>query len=351
MAVEYYGPRTQDEIHAEMLASARDDVDKREGAVVYDLTAVGAEQHELLDYELEAIYLNGFADTADLDFLIRRAAELGVDWKDAVKAQGSVTITGSDGVLVPAGFRIYTDNGVYFETAEDVTLINGSTTVSAIAIEGGAAGNVSIAEITQFEQTVAGVTDVTNNETFAGGIDAESAESLLARYLLKVRKPITSGNVYHYEKWATDVEGVATAKVFPLWNGDGTVKVVVIAEDGRAPTQDIVANVAAHIETERPIGATVTVVPVTEIAVNIDVKLTLDGDLTPADIQSAVESAISTYLLTEAHTGLIRYARVGEALLGVEGVLDYEDLALNGGAANVPIAEDAVAVVGEVTLN
>lgn len=348
---EIYEPRTQDEIHAEMLESARDDVDKREGAVVYDLTAVQAEQTELLDYELLAAYLNGFADTADLDYLIKRAAELGVDWKDAVPAQGRITVKGVAGVEVPAGFRVFTDGGEYFETIGDATLVDGQAVVPVRAIAGGISGNIGPAEITQYEQTVAGITEVTNADAFSGGIDAESKDALLARYLLKVRKPITSGNKYHYEKWATDVSGVATAKVFPLHDGPGTVKVVVIAEDGRAPSAEIVANVAAHIEVERPIGATITVVPVTEISVNIDVKLTLDGDLITDDVSDAVKSAIGAYLLAEAHTGLIRYARVGESLLSVDGVLDYENLALNGGTANVPIAEDAVAVVGEVVLS
>ncbi|MGN7387716.1 baseplate J/gp47 family protein [Sporosarcina sp. SAFN-015] len=347
---ELYEPRTIDEIHAEMLNSVRDDVDKREGSVVHDMTAPTAEQIELLDYEIQAAYLNGFADTADLLYLIRRAAEMGVDWKDAVPARGNVTINGSEGVVVPAGFRVYTDSGVYFATTADATLTAGTATVGVIAEAGGEAGNIGIAEITQYVPSVAGITSVTNDAPFTGGIDAETAEALLARYLLKVRKPITSGNVYHYEKWATDVEGVATAKVFPLHNGPGTVKVVVIAEDGRAPIPEVITRVAENIETERPIGATVTVVPVTEIAVNVSAKLTLAGDLEAADVLDAVKASIGAYLLAAAHTGVVRYARVGEALLEADGVLDYENLTVNGGTSNVTIAEDAVAVVGEVTI-
>nr|WP_259544489.1 baseplate J/gp47 family protein [Heyndrickxia oleronia] len=345
-----YETRTASEILDEMKASVRDDVDKREGSVVHDMLAPPAEQIELLDYELAAIYLNGFADTADLPYLIRRAAEMGVDWKDAVKARGQVTITGTNDVVVPTGFRVYTDSGIYFQTVADVTITNDTATVEAEAVVGGIAGNIGIGEITQFVNTVAGVASVTNNDVFTGGIDAETRESLLARYLLKVRKPITSGNIYHYEKWATDVDGVATAKVFPLFDGPGTVKVVVIAADGRAPSPDVIENVAEHIAVERPIGATVTVVPVTEVAVNISAKLTLDGDLVPADVLDAVKASISAYLLTAAHSGIVRYSRVGEALLEVDGVLDYELLKVNDETANVQIAEDAVAVVGEVVL-
>lgn len=345
-----YGARTSAEILVEMKAGVRDDVDKREGSVVHDMLAPPANEIEMLGWELDAIYQNGFADTADLDFLKRRAAEMGVDWKDAVQAQGEITITGAEGLFVPVGYRVFTDADVFFRTTADATLVGGTASIPAQAVEGGLSGNVGPGEITQFEASVAGITAVTNNAIFTGGVDEESAEDLLARYLLKVRKPITSGNVYHYVKWATDVDGIATSKVFPLHEGNGTVKVVVIATNGRAPDSTIVANVAAHIEAQRPIGATVTVVPVTEIAVNISAILTLDGDLLAADVLDAVKSSIGDYLLSEADTGLIRYTRVGEAILDVIGVIDYEGLSVNGGTLNIPISEDAVAVVGEVSI-
>lgn len=345
-----YGARTSAEILDEMKAGVRDDVDKREGSVVHDMLAPPAEEIEMLGWELDAIYQNGFADTADLDYLKRRAAEMGVNWKDAVTSQGAITLTGAEGVIVPAGYRVFTGADVFFQTTADATLIDGTASVSAQAVEGGLSGNVGPGEITQFEATVAGITAVTNNTIFTGGVDEETSTDLLARYLLKVRKPITSGNVYHYEKWATDVDGISTAKVFPIWNGNGTVKVVVIATNGRAPAPDIVANVAAYIETVRPIGASVTVVPVNEIAVDISVILTLAGDLLVTDVLDAVKTSIGDYLLSEADSGLIRYTRVGESLLDVTGVVDYEGLSVNGGTLNIPISEDAVAVVGEVLL-
>jgi len=345
-----YGERTAAEILEEMKVGARDDVDKREGSVVHDMLAEPANQFEMLGWELDAIYQNGFADTADLEYLIRRAAELGVDWKPAVTSNGEITLTGTEGLGIPAGYRVFTESDVYFVTIEDAFINEDTVTVATQAEVGGTSGNVTIGEITQFENTVAGITEVTNNAIFTGGVDDESGADLLARYLLKVRKPITSGNVYHYELWATEVEGVATAKIFPLWGGNGTVKVVVVASNGRAPEPDIVANVAEYIETQRPIGATVTVVPVNEIALNITATLALDGDLAPANVLDAIKTNIGAYLLSEADSGLIRYVRVGEAILDTDGVLDYENLTVNGGTSNVVVDVDSVAVVGEVTL-
>src|SRR5690606_25751366 len=107
----------------------------------------------------------------------------------------------------------------------------------------------------------------------------------------------TSGNKYHYELWATEVEGVSAARVHPLWDGNGTVKVVLVDTEGRAPAPEVVAATAAHIEEQRPIGATVTVVPVTEVPVDIEVSLSLSGDLMVEDVRAEVERHISNYLV------------------------------------------------------
>lgn len=346
-----YGERTAEEILEEMKDGARDDVDKREGSVVHDMLAEPANQFEMLGWELDAIYANGFADTADLEYLKRRASELGVKWKPALFADGEVTITGAEGTEIPLGYRVYTEGDVYFVTTEDAVLIDGTATVLAQALVGGISGNVAVGEVTQFDDIIAGITSVTNEVVFAGGIDDETGAELLTRYLLKVQRPNTSGNVYHYELWATEVEGIASAKVFPIWNGAGTVKVVVIGSNGRAPTPETIGKVTGHIEAMRPIGADVTVIAVTEIPLNVSATLTLSGDLTPDDVRSAIEASISDYLFEAAESGIVRYNFVGDALLHVEGVVDYADLTVNGGTSNIDTDEDAVAVIGEVTLN
>ncbi|MET3658535.1 baseplate J/gp47 family protein [Sporosarcina psychrophila] len=349
---EIYGNRTAEEILDEMLTAARDDVDKREGSIVFDMLAPPSEEFEMLGYELDAIFALGYVDTSEGDELKRRTSEMGVDWKAPIEAVGAVTISGADGTVIPVGYTVFTDGAepVYFEVTTAATITGGFATATVRALVGGIAGNITIGEITQFTATVAGITSVTNNAIFTGGIDGETDDELRARYLHKVRKPITSGNAYHYELWATEIEGVAAAKIFPIWNGNGTVKVVVISSDGRAPDQTVLDAVTAYIEEQRPIGATVTVIAINEVALDIDVTLALEGDLLPADVLSAITSSIGAYLLSEAESGIIRYHRVGEAILAVDGVTDYESLAVNGGTSNITIDAESVAIVGEVTL-
>ena len=48
---------------------------------------------------------------------------------------------------------------------------------------------------------------------------------------------------------------------------------------------------------------------------------------------------------------MVRYARIGSLLVEQEGVIDYVDYTVNGGATNISVAQDQVAVTGTVILH
>jgi uncharacterized phage protein gp47/JayE len=178
--------------------------------------------------------------------------------------------------------------------------------------------------------------------------------------LAKVRNPGTSGNKADYVNWALEVPGVGGVQVIPLWNGPGTVKVVLLGTDKKPASADIVQAVQDYIapdpavgEGKAPIGASVTVVAATAVAINVSATVTLSGTKTLADVQAAFEKALDEYLASTAFASdpTVRYVRVGSLLLDTEGVQDYSNLLVNGGTANVVIGLDEVAVRGTVTLN
>ncbi|WP_317119990.1 baseplate J/gp47 family protein, partial [Clostridium neonatale] len=80
-------------------------------------------------------------------------------------------------------------------------------------------------------------------EVISEGTDIENNLSLFNRLMIKVQTPATSGNVYDYLNWALSVEGVGNALVKPLWNGNGTVKVLITNSENRAPTDELVKKV------------------------------------------------------------------------------------------------------------
>ena len=92
------------------------------------------------------------------------------------------------------------------------------------------------------------------------------------------------------------VDGVGAAKVTPLWNGDGTVKVLIAGGDNGPVDSTIVSNCAAYIEENRPIGATVTVVSAEGLGINVSAVVDIDSSTTVLDVQAAFSAAIETYL-------------------------------------------------------
>src|SRR5699024_2043321 len=136
---------------------------------------------------------------------------------------------------------------------------------------------------------------ITNPIEFLGGVDRESDEELKSRVLLKVRKPITSGNIYHHELWARQIAGISQARVTPVRDGPGTVGGTVVDSVGRAPAAEQVLAVAEHIEKERPIGATVSVVAIKEVPINVYVELELAEGLIPSDVKEEVKQNIAEY--------------------------------------------------------
>lgn len=93
-----------------------------------------------------------------------------------------------------------------------------------------------------------------------------------------------------------------------------------------------------------PIGASATVVAPTLTAIALSVHLTVSGTFAPIDVQDAVTLAITAYLQSTIFQpdNTVYYAKVGLAILGVPGVVDYSGLTINGGTANIAVAPDAI---------
>jgi uncharacterized phage protein gp47/JayE len=352
-----YENQTEDVIKQRMLDVVPSDLNKREGSFIYDGISPAAIELALAYIELDRVIKLGFAQTTYGQYLDYRAGEHGLTRKPAVKATGQITITGSPGTTVPLGSIFATGNGVQFATTAAVTLdATGSGIASIEAVTAGSAGNVPAGTITAIPVGIPGVTSVTNASPTTGGIDTESDADLLVRLLEKVQLPATSGNLAHYLQWAKEVTGIGDAKAFPIWNGAGTVKVVVIDSNKQPVDAATVQSVASHIESVRPIGATVTVESATGLNINVSATVVLDTGAVLADVQVDFESALVDYLKEIAfRQNYVSYAKVGSLLLDTAGVLDYSNLLLNGGAANVSVGDTAancqVAIKGTVVLS
>lgn len=347
-----YESETFDTIMERMLARISDDIDKRQGSVVYDMLAPAAIELEQAYMEMDNVLNLGFADTTYGEYLDRRAAEQGLTRKAAIAATTNVVITGQDGTAIAVGDQFATNDAepIYFEATAAATISGGSATVPVQAVVAGSAGNVAANTITVAVGDLASIITVTNPQAATGGYDEESDEELLARYLEKVSTPITSGNKHQYESWAKSIAGVSDAKCFPLWDGPGTVKVVLVNEDKRTPSQSIIDATAAYIESQRPVGAKVTVVGVSELSIDVSAELTLQDGTDIEAVKSEITNNLTEYFKSIAFSvdNVVRYSRIANAIYDATGVIDYANLKVNNGTANIVLADDQVPVAGAV---
>ncbi|MCD9025741.1 baseplate J/gp47 family protein [Cohnella silvisoli] len=350
-----------------MLDLVPSDVDKSESSFIWDSLSPAAFQLYEASIWAQEILRRGFAETTFGPYLRLRCEEHGVIPRVAVSAAGSIKIIGVVGTVIPIGVLVATPadditatSSIEYETTAAATLNSlGEAVIPIKAIVPGTAGNVPIGAISVLVNSLTGVTSVTNTAATTGGAAEESDESLLARFLIKVRQPGTSGNKADYMQWALDIPGVSRAQVKPLWSGPGTVKVYILDADKRAPNPTIVAAVQNYIapsagqgEGKSPIGANVTVVAATEIPINISVTLTLASGATIGEVKATFEAGLKTYLQQLAFVDpLVRYTRISAILLDIPPIIDFANLTVNGNEFNVEALLGEVAVIGTVTMS
>lgn len=342
-----YKAREQLDILRELQSYSKVDTSKIEGTFEYDVLSSNSIEFAKTEVELEQLYKASFADTSWGEYLTMIAEQFGVLRKDATHAKVILTIKGTKGREVPKGSLFCTLDGFRFVT-DTKTVIgeDGFADAKATAVEAGNKGNVAADTITFIPISIPGVEEVTNKEQAYDGFDEENDESLRERYLLKVRTPCTSGNIYDYMQWALAVEGVGQVRVLPLWNGNGTVKVIIIDADSKIASAELIQATYDYIESQRPIGATVTVTSPAPFLV--DISANIDGNVDAAVVEADVNAYFRSYGFALKKVTL---ARIGKILMDTGLVNDYENLTLNGLTESVHVSDDQLPVCGMVTLN
>ncbi len=321
-----------------------------EGTFVFDTLSANAVEFEKSYAEMQLILDAAFPQTSWGQYLTMHAEAHGVIRKKATKSKVVLTVIGKEGTIIPIGTTVSTAVGNLFTTVEAVRIgSSGNAKVLAESVDTGKDSHVEASTITEIVTKVEGLTSVTNEEASYDGFDEENDRDLLQRLLFKVRQPATSGNVYHYMQWAQSVNGVGQVKVLPLWNGPGTVKVLLVDVNNESANTSLLDRVKAVIAKEAPIGATVTVTTPTIMNVNISFRVTKGN----VNIEAVKRILNEEFKRQTFSMNYISYANIGKALLAntETGIIDYSNLRVNGGTTNITITDDQLPRVNEVTIN
>lgn len=341
---------TPDTILERVLGRMDTDLQTREGSYAYDQAApiVFEIWRALmtLDELVEAFYINEHSGP----YLDAHAGLFAMARRQGTRAMTETLFCGRAGVTIPEGTAFYTADGLEFRLTH-ATTIEDSTAVGYLqAAEVGQRYNVAAGAINQTLRNISGL-ESWRSRAADGGTDPEGDEALFARIDERRKRPPTSGNPNHYRQWALSVDGVGAVKVSPLWAGPGTVRVLIAGYDREPVTQAVVDACAAYIGTQRPVGADVTVASAQAVPIHVSARVVLEPGVSLAAVKAAFVSQLDAYLGELAFEEYTVYAhKVGALLIGIDGVMDYGGLTLNGSGENLKLGGDSVPTVGEVEL-
>ncbi|MHC8516980.1 baseplate J/gp47 family protein [Sporosarcina sp. ITBMC105] len=350
---------TEEETHEAMIRMAPPNIDTSEGGMYWDHTKPTAMvKSRLVEYELTLTVMMMFPQFATGKYLEWHGEPIGVVRKPASHSIGHVTFVGTNGTTIPRGTVVMTAGGEdeeaqRFVTADEGVIdVSGSVILPITSLSTGVIANVPAGSIRYLESGIEGISDLINNEPTKDGLDSESDESLRGRILQRNQNKPLSGSRGDYERWAKEVPGVGDATAIPLWDGEGTVKVLVTDSENRIASPELITAVKNYIdpidgmgEGVAPIGSIVTVDTLTPILLYLKMSLTVAEGFETLKVLDDVKSNINKYLADKL---LVQYAKVGSLIINTNGVSDYDNLLINSNTENIPLKIGERAIVESI---
>ena len=348
-----FSDKTFESIRDNILDNISIPIDKREGSFTYDMVSGIAVEVAKAYIDMGDILSLGFIEDNFDDYLDRRVSEFGVYRKEGINAVGEIKVEGREGAFIENGTLIKA-NDLYFTVLNDIEL-PGEDTLFVEANEVGYKYNLLANTEFELVEKNDSIIRLYNIEDFRNGVDIESDEELRERFIKVVNNPSTSGNKAHYEEWALETNGVGRAVVYPLWDksngldGRGTVKVMVIGNDNKPVSEDIIENCRLHIEENMPIGVKLTVTTPTNLDITITSCINLKEGYLVEEIQEEFEAKLNEYL--KSVTNELTYSKVYGLLANIAGVEDISNLNINDNNINISIADDKIINISEIQIS
>lgn len=343
-----------EEILNDMLSRVPNELDKRVGGIIYDALAPAAaelaQMYILIDYYDQL----AFADSSTGDYLTRRCSERGVVRRLAT----SSTRIGLFNKKVPIGCRFSLEDTTYvvIEPREN------PNEYLLSCEQAGSIGNRYFGQMSLIDR-VDGLIKMELGEVIIPGRDDEDDKTLRSRYFDTLNGEAFGGNVADYRIKVKGLKGVGGVKVYPAWNGGGTVKLVIIGSDFLKPSSDLVNQTQTTIDPEvnqglgvgiAPIGHVVTINPVDEMDLIVSSSITMKDGYVWDDVKVQVQQTVEEYLSElrkdwESQDNIIvRASHIETRILQVTGVLDIENTQLNQSPTNLIVDGDSIPKLKEV---
>lgn len=372
-----YEEKTFENILGDMLSYVSDqnpDLDTRTGSLIYNALAPIALELESAYHEMDMILNETFLATASKEYLIKHGDQIGVEINAATHGH----FKGEFNVDVAIGSRFNLDEYNYnvIDKISEPTEDNPYYTFELVCETAGAEPNAYLGDLTPITY-VPNVAYAKLTSVLIYGEDEEETEAYRYRLQVHVKQPPINGNVYQYNEWLAEYDGVGKYRTIPCWNGVNTVKLLISNSENKGASDELVAKVQEFFDPptsvinddvtdlnypqgrgmgngQAPIGAIVTVATITEVPVTVNCKIVLkEGYNSPVGVQEAVEEYLNSLALNKT---TISYMALSAEIYNVESVADVTKLTItvNGTVMDttrtpfvpsVSIQDDEVAVL------
>lgn len=338
-----------------MLDRIDDSYDKRESSPIYAALAPAALEIVNIYATLDDMLDEAYADTASREYLIRIAASRGLTPNPAKKAIVLAeflpdTIEIEDDAEFTAEENTYKiirkkENGIYELECE----------------EAGDVGNLYTGDIIPVDY-IEGLESAVITKILNYGEGEEDTEIFRKRYIESFKEDEFGGNRADYKKKTLEISGVGAVKIIPVWDGAGTVKLVILGTNFRQATAELIENVQNVFDPDKngmgdglaPIGHRVTVDTVEEVSVCITTNIIYDTGYDWETCQRMIDDAVQKYFSelqkewNEKNELTVRISSINTAILSVQGVIDVTGTRLNNTAGNLSFDEYKLPVFGGI---
>lgn len=403
-----YEDQTYETILKRMLARVSDKFDKREGSVIWDTHSPTAIELQILYVELETLINESYGDTASREFLILLCKERGITPYAATNAVLKGEFTPSRIDVTGKRFNISDQNYVVLDKISDG--------VYQVQCEkAGESGNQYLGTMIPIEY-IEGLETAQLTEVLIPGTNEEDTEDLRQRYFDSFGEFAFGGNRADYYAKVKELSGVGGVKIERTWNGGiapaamipnaivqywysnivetldddvkawltavytaalnkwltvgGTVLITITngSDYGEASSNPggLVESVQIALDPVEyagegygiaPIGHIVTVKSATPVSIQISAQIAFNDGSTWASLKTAIESAVSNYLLSlrmdweNNDYTVVRVSQIESRILSVNGVVDVLDTKINGSTSNLTLTKYQIPIFGGITNN
>lgn len=358
-----------------MLDNVPNDIDKREGSIIYDAVAPAAMVSAQQSLSLANIIRETYIKTAQGEFLDYRAVEHGTNRYAATNTEVKAKFNDDDGnpVNVEVGdrFASIAESPIFYTVIKS----NGDGTAEMQAEEAGTSANSYLGQ----------VLPVTPNDNLAWAEiieitiparDEENDEHLRARLLNSNSWVAYGGNVADYLDMTSKIHDVGATQVYPTWDGPGTVKLVILNNDLMPASSTLVKKVKEEIDPEdketqgyglAPIDHQVTITTAETLTVNVQINALLDAQHVTSNIEQQIKNVLSKFFIElrqnwatinpttgRGYTLTIFRSRILSKIMQIEGVANADLPILNGENKDISLIFDnkvsQLPILGEVTV-